>query len=394
MLTFHDGQTDDSISSSLVGKPFCNLHPSLFTNTFVTINKKRETSIQTSTHKMTATPPINNPYAKPLQSTLRIMTRKNDFYNIFSTMGCQSQIRGGAIKSCLKKGTKAKHRKTKRLRTAADGRAFIQERDCIICAAHHRKKFMSRLGFDVFIPHKAHNVRCPNNRSTQGRSVKYVEVDTTATKENKNNESMQHLLLPVGTSARAEKSEAAPVPVPDSLASDLCDELSRCVGKGSDAWAETCSAPTAIALLMDYIVRQFEHRRPKSTKLPTTESFLSARNRYHTFFPAETCIFTFPKCFDNSLSPQYHAITGQSIFYLDWQLSHPQATLCCFDCKSTTSTLQHDRTNFSKNRNLFPVWLPQGIAMWGSVMVYECTECGARYAANNSRLLSLLPAHI
>jgi hypothetical protein len=132
---------------------------------------------------------------------------------------------------------------------------------------------------------------------------------------------LQHGLLPVVTTGNKkyqavyvaaagnntpEKSEVAPVPVPDagglydssivetSLASALCHELDQCVAKGSDhAWAEACSAPTSIALLMDYIVCQFEHRRPKSTKLPTNVSFLSARNRYHTFFPPETCIFSF-----------------------------------------------------------------------------------------------------
>jgi hypothetical protein len=35
MLTLPQSQTDDSISSSLVSKPFCHLHPSLFTNTLL-----------------------------------------------------------------------------------------------------------------------------------------------------------------------------------------------------------------------------------------------------------------------------------------------------------------------------------------------------------------------
>jgi hypothetical protein len=32
--------------------------------------------------------------------------------------------------------------------------------------------------------------------------------------------------------------------------------------------------------------------------------------------------------------------------------------------------------------------------MWGSVMNYDCTTCGARFAANDGKLLSLLPAHV
>jgi hypothetical protein len=121
---------------------------------------------ETSCYKMTAMPQINNPYALPLQSTLHIMTRNDNCYNIFSMMGCQSQMRGGAIKSCLKKGTKAKHRKPKRLvQTAADGGcAFIQEQDCVICAARHQKISMSCLGINV-LPwyqclHSAQSAQC------------------------------------------------------------------------------------------------------------------------------------------------------------------------------------------------------------------------------------------
>jgi hypothetical protein len=174
-------------------------------------------------------------------------------------------------------------------------------------------------------------------------------------------------VLPFGTSAdkkyhavhvaaagnTAQKSAVTPDPeglfnsrmVETSLASDLRHALYQCVAdamKRSDhAWVETCSAQKSIALLMDYIVHQFEHRHPKSTQLPATASFLSASDQYHTFFPPKTCIFTFPKCSDKPISPH-------------WQLSHPEVAVCCFDCKSTT--LPHDHTKFLKNCNLFTVW--------------------------------------
>ena len=57
-------------------------------------------------------------------------------------------------------------------------------------------------------------------------------------------------------------------------------------------------------------------------------------------------------------------------------------------------SLQHDRSNFKKHQKLFPVWLPSGMTSWCSCMLYNCINCGKWYAANDGRLLAMLPAHV
>jgi hypothetical protein len=369
-------------------------------------------------------------------------------------MGCQSQMREGSIKKCRKKATKAKYKRNLVQAAVTGGRAFDATNDCRICRAKLKAKQLKRLGVILRIPHRSHDPRCGKNIETRAMSKRWVEVNKTVA-ENlaTNNEPLEHGLLATGTTAAQkaaalgffqnlqnektndgnEKTEAPKSlggffdaeMVETTLGTYLCQELERrIVGakrgsadveatsaeatsgetitteatsventSGSDyGWLKDCSAPKCTALLMDYILQQFEHRRPKTGELPATESFLSARERYHTFFSPGTCIFTFPHCYDKPSSPNYHSLEGQSVFVLDWQLSHPEVELCCYDCK--TPTLKHDRTNFSKNHNLFPVWLPCGTAMWGAVMNYDCTTCGARFAANDGKLLSLLSAHV
>jgi hypothetical protein len=56
--------------------------------------------------------------------------------------------------------------------------------------------------------------------------------------------------------------------------------------------------------------------------------------------------------------------------------------------------LVHDRTNFSKKKLLFPIWSNSGLPTWCVLMNYKCEHCKTCYAANNGRLLSLLPSDV
>ena len=375
---------------------------------------------------------IYNPYATSTSSKKRTSSNKkssNNEYSLFdtSTMGIQSQNREGAIKKCRKTATKVKYKRKQRslLQSAVTGGlAFYSERDCVICKARTKSLCLSRLGISVQIPHKPHHSRCTKNRKTQGRSERFVQ-DNKATANNlaKNSEPIVHGALAVGTTAaqkaqalnlnsndKAQKSADKPTtnnfdttnarmdmdPTP-LIATELHEELKKRitqVGKSEVYdWLQNCPAPLPIALMMDYIMAQFEHRRPKCTEpgLPNTASFLESQERYNKYFQPGECFFKFPQPVKVP-SPNYHSIIGQSIFVLDWHLSHPAIALACYECKQTS--LQHDRSNFKKHRKLFPVWLPSGMVSWGSCMLYDCTNCGERYAANDGRLLAMLPTHV
>jgi hypothetical protein len=395
--------------------------------------------------------PIYNPYANTGSNNKRTMnatspkvppshTEKNQSHNshnshsaysLFATMGIQSQNREGSIKKCRKTATRVKHKRRKLQQSAVTGGlAFNPERDCIICEALAKSRRLGRLGITVAIPHRSHDARCPKNRKTQGRSERFVQDNKTTAENLKNNsEPIMHGVLPVGTTA-SQKAHALNLNKTNSqeneqnssdkqtqnadgqitkegfldtrmnttsIATELHKELNEQIaqlGKSEDYdWLQNCPAPTPIALLMDYILAQFEHRRPKEPGLPTTASFLESQEHYNRFFAPGECFFKFqgPKS-GEAISPKYHSIIGQSIFVLDWQRSHPEVQLSCYECKMPS--LQHDRFNFKKNRKLFPVWLPSGTVSWGCCMKYDCTKCGERYAANDGRLLAMLPAHV
>ena len=112
-------------------------------------------------------------------------------------------------------------------------------------------------------------------------------------------------------------------------------------------WMTTCPAPIPIALLVDYLLGTFEHKRSRDPTAgqPNTPSFKEANDRYHSIFPVGSCLFRFPV--KKSPSPEYASVMGQTICHIDWRLSHPEVKLGCFKCKSHNS-LEHERTNLKK----------------------------------------------
>ena len=142
----------------------------------------------------------------------------------------------------------------------------------------------------------------------------------------------------------------------------------------------SCNAPTPIAILFDYIISQFKHKRSKAANSKsTTVSKFEAIENYHEFFPTGQCIFAFPPDPSENPSPFYHSIVGPN---------YP-SNCCKCGCRLTRY-----RSNFSHNKTLFPVFKPNGRIVWGCVMNYDCGGCNSRYAANDAVLLASLPAHI
>jgi hypothetical protein len=88
--------------------------------------------------------------------------------------------------------------------------------------------------------------------------------------------------------------------------------------------------------------------------------------------------------------PQYHSIVGQKLLLVNWKLIFGLDVLC--PC-CNAAPLANDRTNFSKNKILFPIFDVDGPPAWCMVMSMTCTNCHARFNANDSAILCRLPAY-
>ena len=162
--------------------------------------------------------------------------------------------------------------------------------------------------------------------------------------------------------------------------------------KGDDYhWLNNKNYPTAIGLMVDYLYCLLDHRKPVGTDTQQPETFAnqSMIGRYRAFFSPGSLSFTFGMDVDNKNeppSPHYHALEGQSILYVDWKLAFPAVELICYNCKHFNGDkrhLLHDRTNFSKTKNLFPIWTHSGVPTWCVAMKYKCECCKTTYLAND-----------
>ena len=360
-------------------------------------------------------------------------------------MGIQSQLREGAVKACKKRATKAKYKVHKRLhQTGIQGHAFVPELDCKICVAHSRQK----QGIPTRIPKRPHDPRCSKNRKTKGLSVRTVEVQKICEKNIRENNIPPRLINPSDArsfgsdlrklwcpQAKNASATAPRKPTPFSttppgdtsmvsdkmitddhknqrttlsdLAVDVRNHIQRAMedfdkfkSQQGNQWITECNAPTVVALAVHYLTGLFEHRRCKNGQgeLPTTEAFTRSYEKFREIFPIGTCEFVFPV--DPSVgsappSPFYHCLAGQSLYYLDWQLLFPGLKILCCECQSNgkENFVVHQRTNFGKNKSLFPLWRATGDLSWCVVMCYECPDCKEKYVANEARVLSQIPAH-
>ena len=93
---------------------------------------------------------------------------------------------------------------------------------------------------------------------------------------------------------------------------------------------------------------------------------------------------------EKHLDPHCHSVVGQKQLHVDWKRMFG-LDVPCQHCKAP---LQNDRTNFSKNKMLFPTFGLDGPPQWCVVQSVICKKgCWSRFDANNSAILCNLPAH-
>jgi hypothetical protein len=375
---------------------------------------------------------IPNPYKKSQNFQLQQQQQQQQ-----PTMGIQSQRRDGSIASARRRGTKAKH---KLKQTAISGGvAFAPHLHCSVCKARYQK---ARGIQHVTEPHRSHHKKCPKNRATRGLSARTVEVERLAEENILRNNVLYHTNQPILTREQAglmtanyfiprgasmepprpagtsTPSTTVPLPATTTPASpeqgsviraaldDLMHKMSQ--NKPELDFARQSKYPTELMLSIQFVCSQLGHTKPTNTSKPFTTNlnYNSGRSKYRQFFQNPgSCLFTFPHeetsalnalNANNKPSPHYHNVAGDSFIYLDWKLIDPTVPLNCYLCHSQgiSSPLHHVRTNFSKNKTLFPVWGKSGRPILSVVMIYKCQSCNATIWANDGRLLASLPTHL
>jgi len=383
---------------------------------------------------------IHNPYIKRASA---------------ATMGLQSQHRQSSLRQ-LKKAAAARNKAKAKsnggkglVQVGLPGRkAFIALRDCKVCKLTQWRKEGRRYprnhkkaGQLMIVPHRGHHWRCELNRSTRGKSARWVEVERIAEANIRANnippaslgcssgttaafkgaflkvapptlpgavaDALQNNVeppdeVPMGVESPGETPNGANTASPDALALELRLELERRLeALGNDTSGITrlsklvaqCSAPPAIALLFDYISSETIVKFANDCNTETRRvAFANSLEKRHRFFPGDTAFFTFPRdALSPNPHPRYHAIEGCKIFILDWEAQNPGVKLFCPCCNSQ---LQRLRTNFSHHKTLFPIFPTNGIPMWGSYMVYKCFSCRVQFTGNSSSILAGLPPYI
>ena len=331
-------------------------------------------------------PPPVNPYAK---------SRPPVAHNA-ATMGRQSQQRISnqhkrKYKLCGNNNKKAK--KGDQL-TLAGGVAFDPERDCKICKAKSIKKFLP----SYTVPKRAHHPNCIHNKKTGGcgplTSQAMANIEDakrfkalTAPIQPGERHSGKHATKAAGAAfftpkptATAKKAPPPPLPMlslkePQELLTphQLCHSVMKRVEDANFREKnKSKGAPLAMLALAEAVVERII--RPKDTT---------------KYFNGLT--LTVPNCEEAYNNPHYHAIVGQKLMLVDWAVQEIELSCPAATCDGI---LKNTRTNFSKNKTLFPIYGLEGAPIWCIVQSMACSCCRRQYSANEGAVLVNLPPHL
>lgn len=267
-------------------------------------------------------------------------------------------------------------------------RAFEPEKDCEVCKG--------RLGGREV--HRAHHKLCINNKRTKGitsavtlaqqkidKSLKQLfsaplsEEEKASSQHNskaasdfffsKRNHTLNKENTTTSMGPTTTISMTADV---ENTAEMLCKAVTASVNDASFRTGYTKNrAPLAILALAGLVV----------------EKFVRAKDSLELF---QGLSMTVPPCESMYDNPHYHSIVGQKLLLVDWKRQY-DLDIQCPACGG--ANLKNDRTNFSKNKTLFPVFGLDGPPSWCMVMSMTCPSCRRRFNANDGEVLAGLPAY-
>jgi len=336
---------------------------------------------------------VVNPHMKEQQRRPLAPVNNN---NVDNDMGRQSQQQINNTKRAYQLAASNSFAKKKLKKgdqpTLYGTRAFDSLFDCKVCIAQSARIYRP----EVVVPKRAHHDLCIKNTKNNGQGP-VSELTYAIRAEQKR--LFQHFSAPLQThekGASAHMTEeavnnffqakpqstkmASTVPTPSCDAKPLVSSVSLCgaVTKKVNNSAfidkhQNKSAPLAMIAFAEEVADKIIS--PKGGLLKS-------------HFDGIT--MAVPDCSD--LSPHYHSIVGQKLLLVNWERTHG-INMSCPD-GSCRGRLVSKRTNFSKNKTLFPIFGLDGPPAWCIVMAMRCTACNRRFDANDREALLMLPEHI
>jgi len=340
--------------------------------------------------------PPANPYAKPRPAAVAaasVFVVNQPQKQAPGSMGRQSQQRVNQTKRAYKLACSGQKRKGDQLTLQGD-RAFQPEKDCVVC----RARALARIVQGARIPNRAHHVLCVKNKKTKGAGdlseqniannmeEKRLKALFNTPLSDQEKGSGRHLTKAATTSFFAPKKSLSAQPIEKT--SNMMDEtvlghidfgksvLSMINDPSFRIQHKNKQAPLAMIAFASEVVEKIV--RSKNTAV------------FNNYFNGLT--ITVPPCDGDYNNPHYHSIVGQKLLLVDWGKTFG-VTVACPD-SSCKGTLKNDRTNFSKNKTLFPLFGIDGPPAWCMVMRMTCSCCRRDFNANEAAVLLSLPGYI
>jgi hypothetical protein len=322
-------------------------------------------------------PPAAQEEQRPIEFTTRTTT----------TMGPQSQRRNNLTERT--RPPKNKKKRKQQQQTIIGNRAFNPVIDCGVCKAEFEK---------INIPHDAHDERCKRNRKLKGMSKEAAKAARAAAALAK------YFQTPLADSEKGDGRHTVQDGVNFFSATATPINATTTTTTPTNLFAETTPKngtektinPLDGDLVCSLVRERLENQASQSligAPLPmlaladVLSSTVLGKNKSSHF---DGMCYTVPATCTNSA--QYHSIVGKKLYVVDWLRFFPE--LGGLSCPNCTGSLKSYRTNYSKNKNLFPIFTMDGAPDWAIVMSYRCQgTCGALVPGNDGRLLSTIPEY-
>ena len=331
-----------------------------------------------------------NPCRRQQQQPLANENRPQD-------MGPQSQKRlslGKRTHQMQSNNAGYQRPKSKEQKTLFGSKAFDPLYDCGVCKA---KRLKTRA------PHRPHHKLCPNNQRTKGvtstatlqtlREEKRLTKLFTAPLAANEKGSYRHLTKENMTAMFQPRKKAAATATATAtvVSVEVSSQDSEVVKSSPDFTPDDLYRAFAEKLKDEAFLKVCSSKRIPLAMMAAAsvvnKHIIRSNNGALISSYFEGLTMTIPSV-ANCRDPFYHSIVGQKLVYVDWKKMLGVDVLCP-SCKR--STLANDRTNFSKNRLLTPVFGLDGPPQWCMVMSMTCPCCAARFSANDSAILCRLP---
>jgi len=331
-----------------------------------------------------ATPRVANPYQK-------------NPHNEGDIMGRQSQQRvSNQHKRKFKLASKSP--RPKQQRTLDNTVAFESAKDCIICKAKEIQRYLPTYR----LPKRAHHVLCLLNKTTKG--LGNLSKQTIASLEdNKRYKTLTAAIRPEERFSSKHNTKGAGATFFAARTTTTTTTMTEIIvsKKGSIDEEDMLLSPVALSDAVGKLVNNVDFQeRHKSKSAPlamiafaTEVTDKIIRQKKEILFQHFNGIeMEVPGCDEGDNNPHYHSITGSKLLYVDWERTHGIQVSC--PDSTCAGTLKSDRSNFSKNKTLFPIFGLDGSPVWCIVMSLLCPRCCRRFNANEADVLVNLPEHV